>query len=324
MKSLIISCARLSSAALLFALALAHPTLAQNGTQPPPAAPPAASDSQTTPSADDDTAPPALPADRTRRTVAQNTDEAWSMLKTAAADPKKPEIRAQAVTAIGTIQASRIAHKLLSDALVDSSIDVRIAAILAVGNTKDKGLYGKLREMLDDKEPAIAFTAAVTLWKTGDRSGEDILMAVIDGDRKTDAGLIKGSERSADKDLHSPTKMANLAARQGIPMLFGPAGYGFAAWDFTHQHGGEDPRVTSIKLLAQEKTANVHNSLLAALSDKDPQVRAAAANALGDSRDKTTAVNLLITFSDAKLSVRLVGAAAYIRTTSGTHILPKI
>jgi len=327
MKPLIISRARLSSAALLFALAFAHPALAQNGTpaatQP---APPAPSDTQTTtaPSADDDTAPPALPADRTSRTVAQNTDEAWSTLKLAAADPKKPDIRAQAVAAIGTIQASRIAHKLLSDALIDSSPDVRIAGILAVGNTKDKGLYGKLREMLDDKEPAIAFTAAITLWKAGDKSGEDILMAVIEGDRKTDAGLMKGTERSADKDLHSPAKMANLAARQGIPMLFGPAGYGFAAWDFTHQHGGENPRVTSIKLLAQEKTANVHSSLLAALADKDPQVRAAAANALGDYRDKPTAISLLTTFNDAKLSVRLVGAAAYIRTTSGTHILPKI
>jgi len=325
MKLPIIACARLSSAALFFAFVLAHPASAQNGT---PAAtqttPPAASDTQAAPPADDDTAPPAIPADRTRRTVAQNTDEAWSMLKLAAADPKKPDIRAQAVTAIGTIQNSKVTHKLLSDALVDSSLDVRIAGILAVGNTKDKGLYGKLREMLDDKEPQIAFTAAITLWKTGDKSGEDILMAVIDGDRKTDAGLIKGSERSADKELHSPAKMAELGARQGIPMLFGPAGYGFTAWDFTHQHNGENPRVTSIKLLSQEKTGNVHNSLLAALDDKDPQVRAAAANALGDYRDKATAINLLTTFTDAKLSVRLVGAAAYIRVTSGTHILPKI
>jgi len=328
MKLPIIACARLSSAALLFAFVLAHPVSAQNGTTATPqTTPPAASDTQATPAppaADDDTAPPALPADRTRRTVTQNTGEAWSMLKLAAADPKKPEVRVQAVTAIGTIQASRIAHKLLSDALVDSSLDVRIAGILAVGNTKDKGLYGKLRQMLDDKEPQIAFTAAITLWKAGDKSGEDILMAVIDGDRKTDAGLIKGSERSADKDLHSPAKMAEIGARQGIPMLFGPAGYGFTAWDFTHQHNGENPRVTSIKLLSQEKTANVHNSLLAALDDKDPQVRAAAANALGDYRDKATAINLLTTFTDAKLSVRLVGAAAYIRTTSGTHILPKI
>jgi len=326
MKRLIISCARLSTAALLFALTFAHPASAQNGTQTPPAAAtPAPSDTQAQPAADQDTTPPPPPApDRSHRTVAQNTDEAWSMLKIAAADPKKPEVRAQAVAAIGTIQGSRIAHKLISDALTDSDVDVRTAAVLAVGSSKDKALYSQLHQKLDDKEPQIAFAAAITLWKAGDKSGEDILMAVIDGDHKTDAGLMKGTERSADKDLHSPAKMANLAARQGIPMLFGPAGYGFAAWDFTHQHGGENPRVTSIKLLAQEKTANVHNNLVAALADKDPQVRAAAANALGDYRDKATAINLLPTFSDGKLPVRLVGAAAYIRTTSGTHILPKI
>jgi len=331
MKLPIIACARLSSAAFLFVLAFAYPASAQNGTQPtPPAATPppaAAPDTQATPSTDDDNAPPSAPVNRSQRTVAQNTDEAWSILKLAAADPKKPDNRALAVTAIGTIQNSRIAHKLISDALVDSSIDVRIAGILAVGTTKDKGLYGNLRQMLDDKEPAIAFTAALTLWKTGDRSGEDILIAVIEGDRKTSANLFKTTERSADKDLHSPARMADLAARQGIPMIFGPAGYGFTAWDFTHQHNGENPRVTSLGLLSQEKTPNVHNTLLSALDDKDPQVRAASARALGEYRDKGTATNLLTTFGDGKLPVRLLGAAAYIRVTSGTsehHIIPKI
>jgi glucose/arabinose dehydrogenase len=181
MKLPIIACARLSSAAFLLVLAFAHPASAQNGTQttPPattPATPPAAAapDTQATPapSADDDNAPPSAPVNRSQRTVAQNSDEAWSILKLAAADPKKPDNRSLAVTAIGTIQNSRIAHKLISDALVDSSIDVRIAGILAVGTSKDKGLYGNLRQMLDDKEPAIAFTAALTLWKAGDRSGE--------------------------------------------------------------------------------------------------------------------------------------------------------
>jgi HEAT repeat protein len=313
---LISSCARLSSAALLFVLLSAHPALAQNGTQP--ATSPAAAQPATADATPDDNAPPAAAVDRTRRTVKQNTEEAWGILKTAAAD-HHPETRALAVAAVATIQDSRLTHKLISDGLVDSDLDVRTAAILAVGATKDKSLYGKLREMLDDKEPQIAYTAAITLWKAGDKSGEDILMAVIDGERKTDVGLIKGTERDADKEAHSPSKMANLAIRQSISMFAGPAGYGLTAWDYTHKHTGENPRVTALDLLSQEKTANVHNSLLAALDDKDPQVRTAAARALGDYRDKSTAVNLLTTFTDGKMPVRLIGAAAYIRVT-GTGI----
>jgi HEAT repeat protein len=310
--STILSCARLSSAALLFALVCAaHPALAQNGTQP------VTTPQQATQPTVDDTAPAAPPTDRTHRTVAQNTAEAWSILKIASIDSKRPDTRAEAVAAIGTIQGSRLTHPLIAGALNDSDLDVRTAAILAAGATRDKGLYGKLRQMLDDKEPQIAFTAAFTLWKTGDRSGEDILLAVLDGERKTDAGLIKGTERDADKELHNPTKLAEFGARQGISMFAGPAGYGLTAWDFTHKHTGENPRITALDLLEEEKTANVHNSLLAALDDKDPEVRAAAARALGDYRDRTTAVDLLTTFGDGKISVRLLGAAAYIRVTGG-------
>jgi HEAT repeat protein len=314
---LISSCARLSSAALLFALVAVHPALAQNGTQP--AASPSVPQPVTADTTPDDNAPPATVVDRTRRTVKQNTDEAWGILKTAAADHHS-ETRALAIAAIATMQDSRLTHKLISSALSDSDLDVRTAAILAVGATKDKGLYGALRQMLDNKEPAIVFAAALTLWKAGDKSGEDILMAVVDGERKTDVGMIKGSERAANKELHSPTKMAELGARQGISMFAGPAGYGLTAWDYTHKHAaGEDPRITALNLLSQEKTENVHNSLLAALDDKDPLVRCAAARALAEYRDKATAINLLTTFTDGKISVRVFGAAAYIRVT-GTGI----
>lgn len=317
-------CARLSSAALLFALVCTHPALAQNGTQPDAAQPPAQAAPASPPA---DTAPPAPVVDRTRRTVAVNTGEAWSILKTAAADSHHADTRALAVAAIGTIEGSRLTHKLLADALNDSDLDVRTAAILAAGATKDKGLYGKLREMLDDKEPQIVFTAAITLWKVGDKSGEDVLMSVIDGERKTDAGLFKGSERAANKELHSPAKMAEFGARQGISIFGGPAGYGLTAWDYTHKHpAGIDPRITALDLLSAEKTANVHNSLLAALDDKDADIRCAAARALGEYRDKATAINLLTTFGDGKIAVRLIGAAAYIRVTGPAphHVLVKL
>ncbi len=317
--SKISSCARLSSAALLFALLGTHPALAQNGTSPAqPDATPAAQ-SAPAPAAEDAAAAPLI--DRSHRTVAQNTTEAWSILKTAADDSHHPETRALAVTAIGTIEGSRLTHKLIATMLDDPDLDVRTAAILAVGNTKDKGLYGKLRQMLDDKEPQVAFAAAVTLWKTGDKSGEDILLAVVNGERKTDAGLIKGSERSANKEMHSPAKMAELGARESIGLFAGPAGYGLMAWDYTHRHPGENPRVTALNLLSSEKTPNVHNSLFADLADKEPEVRAAAARALGEYRDKTTGLKLLATFGDGKLPVRLLGAAAYIRATSGVPFL---
>ena len=76
---------------------------------------------------------------------------------------------------------------MITDAMGDPDVDVRTAAVLAAGETKDRNLTTPLRNMLDDKEPQVDFTAAMTLWKMGDKSGEDILMSVVDGDRSANA-----------------------------------------------------------------------------------------------------------------------------------------
>jgi cytoskeletal protein RodZ len=330
--SSIFTSARPLLAALFFAPFFALPATAQSPTTPAPtqAAPPVAatrapappSTKQTQPSTQDDSgtvsdsAASPSPIDRRHHPVSQNVEEAWSILKTAATDQKKAESRAQAIAAIGTIQGSPLAHKLVSDALNDTSIDVRASAIVAVGTLHDKGLQGKLREMLADTDPQIVFTAATTLWKMGDKSAEDILIDVTEGDRKASVSLLKSTGRTANKDLHSPAKLAELGARQGAGYLLGPFGIGITAWDYTHQHPGENPRVTALTLLAEDKTANIHATLLDALDDKDSQVRAAAARALGDYRIPAASLSLLHAFDDDKLSVRLLSAASYIRVNS--------
>jgi len=306
------SCTRFLAAALFPALLMAYPAVAQTTA---PGSQPSADATQTAGTAPETAA---NKPDRTHHSVAQNTADAWSILKTAATDGGNQEVRVQGVTAIGTISRSPIAHKLISDALSDTSIDVRISGIIAVGMLKDRALYGKLRGMLDDKEPAVIYTAAITLWKLNDKAGEDVLMAIANGDRKTDAGLFRNSERDANKTLHSPSSLASIAIHQGAGYFLGPFGIGITAWDYAHKHTGDNPRVTVIVLLSEERTTRVHQALLDAIEDKDPQVRAAAARALGDYRDRATAISLLPTFNDDKLAVRLLGAASYIRVSSGT------
>ncbi|HEY0308309.1 MAG TPA: HEAT repeat domain-containing protein [Acidobacteriaceae bacterium] len=312
------------TAALLFSSLLSLPAVAQTATPPAAASPstpaPAANDAPPVPQSDATVVGDKTPIDRTHRKPSQNVEEAWSMLKTAVADQKKSDDRVESIGAIGTIQGSPVAHKIISDALNDPNLDVRIAAIIAVGTLRDKGLLGKVREMMADKEPQIVFTAAITLWKLGDKSGEDILMSVAQGDRQAGVGMLKGSERKMNKDLHNPTKLAEMGARQGAGYILGPFGYGIAAWDYARQHPGENPRVSAITLLDEEKTPNVHTTLILALGDKDAQVRTAAARALGSYRTKDTATSLLAAFDDPKLSVRLVSAASYIRINSAETV----
>ena len=197
----------------------------------------------------------------------------------------------------------------------DSDLDVRTAAALAAGQSGDRSLTTPLRSLLDDSEPQVVFTAALTLWKMNDRSGEDVLMAIADGERSANPTMMHGTRHKIDNDLHDPGKLAKLGAMQGAIMLLGPFGYGITAFNFIHQSGGDLARASAIEAIAEEHTPPVHQELLAALSDKDPAVRAASAKGLVDYRDARTSAALYALFVDPKYPVRLTAAAAYLRTT---------
>ncbi|HWZ49999.1 MAG TPA: HEAT repeat domain-containing protein [Granulicella sp.] len=265
----------------------------------------------------------ALPARNPEQpTVAENLDTAWSMLTSAVTDRKHPQSRIQALAAIGTLGASPRGEAMLTTAMHDPDLDVRIAAVLAAGQSKDRNLTTPLRAMLDDKEPQVAFTAATTLWKMNDHSGEDILTAVVDGERSANAGVVNGAMHTAHEDLRNPATLARIGALQGASMLLGPFGFGITAYEYIHKNGGNSARALAVEQIAQEKTAPIRNKLIGALDDKDPSVRAAAAKALGAYRDKAVASALANLFYDSKLPVRLTAAAAYLRSNGAAPGVP--
>jgi hypothetical protein len=237
---------------------------------------------------------------------------AWQMLEDAVADEKHPQTQIQALAALGLLRSPE-SERLIGNAMLDSDLDVRTAAALAAGQTRDPNLTSSLRNLLDDKEPQVAFTAAMTLAKMGDRSGEDILMAVVDGDRKAEPGVLHGAEHKISRDLHNPAKLARLGAMQGAAMLLGPFGFGITAIEFMHQNGGDRARAAAIDQIAQERTEPIHRELLDALGDKDAGVRAAAAKALVDYHDQPTQDAVYTLLLDPKDPARLTAAASYLR-----------
>jgi hypothetical protein len=247
-------------------------------------------------------------------TAEDRTRQAWTILSDAAGDLKHMQTRIQALAALGLLRNPR-SSKMIADAMAEPDLDVRSAAILAAGENRDRTLTTNLRNMLDDKEPQVAFLAAMTLWKMGDRTGEDILMAVVDGERSAGPNMMRGTGHRIDKDLHNPSMLARLGALQGAAMLLGPFGFGITAFEFIHQSGGDLARVSAIEKLSQEKTPPIHKVLQAALADKDPAVRAASAKALVGYRDEATSMALYALFVDPKYPVRLTAAASYLRTT---------
>jgi hypothetical protein len=240
--------------------------------------------------------------------------EAWTILTDAAGDQKHTQTRLQALAALGLLRSPR-SSKMIADAMLEPDVDVRTAAVLAAGQTRDRNLTTNVRNLLDDKEPQVDFAAAMTLWKMNDKSGEDVLMSVVAGDRSTSPTLMHGTEHKINKDLHDPAMLAKMGAMQGAYMLLGPFGYGITAFQFMHQSGGDLARASAIEQLSQERIEPVHKALLADLGDKDQVVRAAALKGLMEYRDNATSMAVYALFADPKYPVRLTAAATYLRTT---------
>lgn len=252
---------------------------------------------------------------QTRKSPAQLKDRAWTLLSDAVADDKHEESRVQALAALGLMGTSSRSIGMIVTAMKDKDVDVRVAAILAAGQTKTPSTTTPIREMLDDKEPAVDFIAALTLWKMHDRSGEDILTAVADGDRRTSAKFMSGTTHKLNKQLHDPASMAKYGAMQGASILLGPFGIGLSAFEYLHQNGSDTARISAIEAIAQNHTAPIRAELISATTDKDLGVRAAACKALARYREPDAAKALANELDDVKMPVRLTAAAAYLIST---------
>ena len=247
--------------------------------------------------------------------------ESWSRLESSLNGTKNTETRIASITALSLLGGDQHAEELVHKAMHDSDIDVRLSAIVAAGEmSKAKGsrgdLAGDIREQLSDADPKVAFTAASTLWKLNDPSGEDILAAVAEGERSGEYSTLRTGMHTASRTLHSPAALAKIAAQQTMVLLVPPVGIGMGAYGYLKGTGGPSPQITAITQLQKERTQPVKNALIAATKTKDIGARIAAAEALATFSGNDTKDALSAMFAD-KENVRLTARAAYIRVSSG-------
>jgi HEAT repeat protein len=258
---------------------------------------------------------PVVKPSATKLDAANGTATAWEMLETALKDTK-PQLRIDALNAIGTIPGSKRTEGMLQDSLQDKDVDVRLASIAAAGSMEDTNMIPTLRQALDDPAPEVNFAAAVSLWKMHDPSGINVLYGVLTGDRKANDSFMKSGMHEANKDMHDPATLAKIGAKQGAYALLGPFGIGLdAARLMMKSNSANSARVLTATLLADDHSDLTKQEFIAALGDKDYFVRAASARALGKFHGKDVTDALLATFGDAKPTVRYMAAASYIRSS---------
>lgn len=242
-----------------------------------------------------------------------NELRAWNILTDAAKPGQNAHDRVQAMAALGTMGNDERAARLIEEGFTAKDYDVRTAAVLAAGLTKNPKLIEPLQRVLDDDNPQVALAAATTLWKMHDYSGQDLMTAVALGETKGKPGLIKSQKHKAAKDLHSPKTMSLIAINGASGYFLGPFGVGLKAIEYLDKNSGAAPRAAVIDQLAKQHTDEVHDVLIQDLTDPEPAVRAAAAKGLGRWTDEETEKQMLPMFGDNKLAVRLTAAATYLR-----------
>ena len=119
-----------------------------------------------------------------------------------------------------------------------------------------------------------------------------------------------------DNDLHNPAMLARLGAMQGAVDAAGAV----RRWDHGVRVHPPERRRPGARLGhradGEGRDEDRARGLLAALADKNPAMRAAAAAALADYHDSATSMAIYPLLADKKkYPVRLIAAAAYLRTT---------
>ena len=246
---------------------------------------------------------------------------AWTRLQNGLNGTKNTDTRLAAVVALSLLGNDARAEKLILATMHDADIDVRLAAIVAAGEmAKDQGvrssLPNSLREQLNDPDPKVSFTAASTLWKINDPSGEDILTAVAEGERSAEYSFFKDSEHTASRTLHSPAALAKIGAQQGLLILVPPVGIGMGAYGYLKGPGGQSPQVLAITQLAKGHSGPVKHALIEATKVKNAGARLAAVEALAkfNGADVLAAIEPLLI--DGKENVRFSASAAYLRVSA--------
>ena len=243
------------------------------------------------------------------------TRKAWKCLKDGLAE-NNYDRRAQAIAALGTIGLRRDAVSLIEGGLNDKDSPVRQAAVDVLGTMKSRGSIPKLRAALDDNSAVVRFAAAKALWNMGDRSGQDLFLEVLDGDRKVSTGLVRERLQQLHEELHDPKALAELGSEVAAGAFMAPAGFGVTAAIELAKDKAAPARAISARLLADDTSDDAREVLREALQDKSWIVRAAAAEALGVHGSLNDVSTLVPLMDDPQKEVRYRAAAAIIRVTS--------
>ena len=225
-----------------------------------------------------------------------------------------PDVRAQAVQALGLVGPREPYISELEAMLDDKDVAVRLATVASLVDLRNPRTPVVLKKALADEVPEVSFSAAKALWSLKEPEGKDALLSVLAGETKTSSGYISKQKRDTFRLIHTPRTMFLFALKEGMGFAPVPGlGAGAASLQGILADPSVSGRATTALLLSNDGDPMVRDALLDALSDKDASVRAAAVHAIALRDDPGAMNDLAPMLDDKKEAVRLRAAAALLR-----------
>ena len=240
---------------------------------------------------------------------------AWRRLREGL-NNKDADHRIQAVYALGTLGVQSGTVVPVESELEDKDSSVRQAAAKTLGDMQAFQSIPSLQAALDDQSAAVSFAAAQALWRMGDKSGTNILVQVLGGERSVSSGLIRTQSHDMHEKLHDPTSLTEFGATTAAGAFFPGAGFGVAAVKVLASDKNAGARAVSAGLLSSGTDSDDRAILEQALNDKNWAVRAAAADALGHAGDMSDVNKLMPMLDNSHPTVKYRAAAAIVRLTA--------
>ncbi len=227
---------------------------------------------------------------------------------------KNPDIRKQAVIALGLIGPRDPYLTQLEAMMVDKDVYVRLAVVASLVDLKNPRTAPILTKALNDEAPEVSFAAAKALWTLSDPKGRAALLSVLSRESKTASGAITSQKRDMLRMFHTPRTLLIFAMKEGIGAAPVPGlGEGVSSLTDLLSDPSVSGRAATALLLANDRSPDVKAALHDALADKDANVRAASVHALAIQGDPADMPSILPLLDDQKENVRLRAAAGYIR-----------
>jgi len=231
----------------------------------------------------------------------------WSKQQLKSKDPKSRQIAIEKLVADGGVKAC----DTLADLLKDSDPRVRKDMAAALGQLADERAAGPLTNALRDEDESVRAAAAKALGRIRSSQAASALVSAL---QDPASGVRWSAARSLEELRWRPAndnqRAMHLVAQGKFEIAAALGDDAIEPISSVLRSGAYQERHSAVQALSQIADARVQKALIAALGDKEDQVRCAAIEGLRKSGDNAAALPIITALHDPFKNVRAAAAEA--------------